>query len=423
MNFLEYGVLVENNSELYILLLLINFFIAAFILKRQIFSILDPILLNVFLISIYSTTTLFMYILGYTSNYYLLNYILCYFLLMIGLNINGKNNIRKDIKQVYFTEDKLFYYISLVIFLVSKFYIIIKNGIPLFAENADRALFYSNVGIEKVLSDIFMLVVLFFIIEKLNISGKNYIKNKFNIILLIVIFFIFITDGSKSNFYSLIISFFIYRYYFTKKNVSFPIVLIPIIIGVFLLIIYIKSNYVLEDAINATLIAIINRGDTYVYVYSSDYIDISRFFNGDIFIFIRDLVYIPLSSFKLIVPTEGMEFFSQRIERYIYSDYGTLGPNAIYNLMALVYLGFWGSIVYSFITGFLISWIRNKFTKIINLKNCFVRYIVFILQLNIVSMISAPTLAIGNSVHYIIIPAFIYCIIYIYIYIIQKFLK
>ena len=121
--------------------------------------------------------------------------------------------------------------------------------------------------------------------------------------------------------------------------------------------------------------------------------------------------YIPLNGLGLISENNRIEFFSQKIEQYIYGDSVSLGPNAIYNLIGLVYLGNISSIIFSFFIGYSISFFRNKLIRIFNYNNFFIRYIFFLIQINIVSLIGAPTLFIGNMMYYILIPGSIYVII------------
>lgn len=412
MTFFEYGKIIDENVILYITLLLLIGLIMIFLLKKQMFFIIDPFISIIFLFTVYFTTVIFLYILGYISDFYLLNYILCFLFFLLGLYLNGKpNRIKKCIVNKYKVSDNIFFFIAFIIYFFFKFYLIIKFGVPLLVEDSDRSTFYSEAGLEKLISDIFMIVVLFFLVEKININHLQLLKNIKSMIILLSILFILILDGSKSNFVTVIMAIYIYKYYFTLNNMGAAKKVLFAMISIFILIVFIKSTNDFEQTVNNIIIAIINRADTYIYVYTSDYKDISNYFNGNIITFFEIIFYIPLNGLGLISENNRIEFFSQKIEQYIYGDSVSLGPNAIYNLIGLVYLGNISSIIFSFFIGYSISFFRNKLIRIFNYNNFFIRYIFFLIQINIVSLIGAPTLFIGNMMYYILIPGSIYVII------------
>ena len=74
MTFFEYGKIIDENVILYITLLLLIGLIMIFLLKKQMFFIIDPFISIIFLFTVYFTTVIFLYILGYISDFYLLNY-------------------------------------------------------------------------------------------------------------------------------------------------------------------------------------------------------------------------------------------------------------------------------------------------------------------------------------------------------------
>ena len=412
MTFFEYGKIIDENVILYITLLLLIGLIMIFLLKKQMFFIIDPFISIIFLFTVYFTTVIFLYILGYISDFYLLNYILCFLFFLLGLYLNGKpNRIKKCIVNKYKISDNIFFFIAFIIYIFLKFYLIIKFGVPLLVEDSDRSTFYSEAGLEKLISDIFMIVVLFFLVEKININHLQLLKNIKSMIILLSILFILILDGSKSNFVTVIMAIYIYKYYFTLNNMGAAKKVLFAMISIFILIVFIKSTNDFEQTVNNIIIAIINRADTYIYVYTSDYKDISNYFNGNIITFFEIIFYIPLNGLGLISENNRIEFFSQKIEQYIYGDSVSLGSNAIYNLIGLVYLGNISSIIFSFFIGYSISFFRNKLIRIFNYNNFFIRYIFFLIQINIVSLIGAPTLFIGNMMYYILIPGSIYVII------------
>ncbi len=412
MTFFEYGNLINENVVLYITLLILIGFSMIFLLRRQVFFIIDPFISVITLSTIYFTTVVFLYILGYTSDFYLLNYILCFLFLLIGLHLNGKpKRIKNYMENKSILADNVFFIVALIIYIFLKLYLIAKFGVPLLVEGSDRSTFYSEAGLEKLISDIFMIVVLFFLVEKININHFRFLKNIKILMVLLSILFLLILDGSKSNFIKVIMAIYIYKYYFTLNNMGSAKKVLFLVIGIFILIIFIKSANDFEQTINNIVIAITNRADTYVYVYTSDYKDISNYFNGDIMTFFETLFYIPLNGLGLISEGNKIEFFSQKIERYIYGDNVSLGPNAIYNLIGLVYLGNLSSIIFSFFIGYSISFFRNKLIRIFDYNNFFIRYVFFLIQLNIGALIGAPTLFIGNMVYYTLIPGSVYIIL------------
>lgn len=399
MIFFEYSILVAENTDLYIVMLLLFGLFMIFSLKRQTFSIVDPMLMGGFLLTIYAATVAFLYALGYTTEFYVAQYILSSTALLIGLNLNGRPMLRREVSPKRDIEYNLFFVTIAFFYLATRFYLIVTHGVPLFLPDIDRSAFYADVGFLKTLSDFFRLCVMFFVIEKIltrKDGQKTDYKNKICIAVILMDFFL---NGSKSDFSIVFFAYFIYKFYFTKSVIKIKPYIILACVVAFVLIVFIKAGGDIDLTLIDLVSAIINRADTYVYIYTSNYNDLVKYFDGNIVDFLKTILYIPLQSYGFISADSNFQFFSQQVERYIYADFVNLGPNAVYNLVGLVYLGFWGSIIYSFITGYIISFCRNKLIKYGNFSDPFMRFMFFLLQLEVVTLIGAPTLAVGVMVH------------------------
>lgn len=366
--FLFYKDLLFNISVLFFTII-----IFLLIFKKYFYSLLDPFLIFMIFSSSGYALVFILFFYNQINYYYFIHFILTQLALTIGflsfkpvniVNINKKQktnikymNISKNSKIVYFT--------SIIIYIFLNIFLYIKKGIPLFMESRLNAT-----------TDGYGLIASFInttsIITLSVLSYKYLIKYKYNIIDYIFIFcyLIFtIFSGSKSLFLDSIFIFFYVTFYCSIKldylnymdrfnKLSVKIFFIAFITLIFLLLLSHKDEIPLITIFNRVIMT----GDVYMMAYVNNNIDkiTGNFFN-------LSLPYKLIEVFKI----DHEESIGSQLIKLVYGIESINGPNARHNIFGYVSFGYYGSIVFSFLIGLLIGFIRNKFIKYfkINIKS------------------------------------------------------
>ena len=132
-----------------------------------------------------------------------------------------------------------------------------------------------------------------------------------------------------------------------------------------------------------------------------------------------------LNVFQVLLNRFGIISYDDALLKYTWADKISIyingitfqgGVNNVYNLFSLTYLGFWGSIIYSFLIGVLVSFIRNKLYLVFNMKYVMVRFFIYDVIVNagqLVIMVHGFVVAIITD---FLILCFLYMVIYHIVY-------
>jgi hypothetical protein len=330
--------------------------------RKQIWSIFDPLCINV--ISMGGAAFCVYYMQNYITSKYMCSFIATEISVVTGIFLAyfkfSNNTITNT--TTYKIADKgfidIFLYLSGSFFVIMQIISFSEIGIVLFREGVNHVSAYDGYGPIKALltasRPVFIITLLYkYFYYKLSILDK--FLGVFYIITLML-------SGSKSAILQPIIIFYILNYYFYKMGIVakakvkikwlIPIGMFPIIV------LMITSNVDLKRASILFIARIIGSGDVFVMGYNDEVIN--SFSKESLF------NYIFYPGFGSILKNLGFPIIPpQPLGPQIYEYYTgltTSGPNTRLNYLGFVFLGPYWSTLFSFICGFIIGYIRSRFT-------------------------------------------------------------
>lgn len=367
MNFFEYlNEYLYLDYPMYVFFLLISVLIYYIIFRKYIVLFVGPLSILIFYLSIYSSTIFFMLFENIIDIRFFYQYVLTTIAFVFGFCIFKPFNLSKmqnEFPSTFKTKKimTIMYITTIIIYFINEIYLIDKIGFPAFSD-VSRLLIYQDVAVNKRISD--MLLPMIIMLACMRIKIYQFV-NKFDISLLGLIFVDLCLSGSKGAFLSVFSIVTIFSFFskglFSRIQAS-QVKIIGIVIFVFCVIIFVLFG--IENFFEAIVITIAGRADGYVNFYGANYFSILNYFypyDG----FQNFLIYFfaaPLSLFR-IIPYEAFSIkFPDILNQYMS---GTVilgqGVSDVYNIVSLAYLGFIGSLIYSFIIGMIYSYIRNIF--------------------------------------------------------------
>jgi oligosaccharide repeat unit polymerase len=284
------------------------------------------------------------------------------------------NEVDNKIKKSNITSKNLiaFYFFSFI-YLFFQGIIYVTKGIPIFM--VSRLETFSDGGGSGILgritevSSIFSLYAFFLVIkvDKFRISEFP----KYTMIGLI--FLTFMLSGSKSSFLTVFYVFWCYIIFTQIKGGNYQIYLsvlnkhiksiIAVSVVLACLVIYIQSKNFADEADNDLtknpLVDIAFRfvysGDIYWFSYPNNvYLSIPS--NRGFTALFTDI----LGLFRIYNWEDLPEVIGLTMKRYHHPSDVITGSNARHNVFGLIYYGFFGSILFSYVLGLFLSFIRNK---------------------------------------------------------------
>ena len=380
MNNYEFYEVALNNISLFFSILIFSVFLHYFVFRSQVKSILDPFFLAV-ISSVFCLTVVFLLYLTNNISFYLFaSYILTQFGFILGLYTFKVKKSSLDYNQGVVKYNNFnglvgFYFFSFV-YLISQGLIFKLKGIPLFMESRlETFASGGGTGILGRISDVSSIfsIYAFFLVIKID---KFRISELFKYIVFLLICITFFLSGSKSAFLIVFNVFWCYiifakikggNYlaYFKLLKDNIKLILISSLLIV-CFIIYIQSANPVNSANNglnpifALLLRFVHSGDIYWYAYPNNvYLQIpdSHWFSA---LFNDTLGFLRLQSWEKLPEAIGITFKNIHHPSDI-----PQGPNARHNVFGLIYYGFFGSILFSYIVGLVLGFIRNKLPYII----------------------------------------------------------
>lgn len=411
MGFGEFFIRVMTDPIQYVVYLLLCEIIVFSILRKQLISIIDPLAVSCFFLGIYSATVLYMYANNLIEEISVYHFLLSTTALIIGLCFWKRARRIKSTDIHYSVVEKYLYQVSAISFVLIKIYLLGTLGAPLLSGES-RIGFYQTAGTIMTVSGAIQSLLYFLILEKCLRYKQITVFDKLLILFLFVDLFL---SGSKSAFSTLLFSLNVYIFYFSSQKLidsKYIVMLIPI----FMFIIMIQSNNDVEIFFDNILYSIMDRADVYVNFYGAGYSNILNYFKDD-----EGIDNLFLNMFQLLLNRFGIIPYDDVLLRYTWADKMSIyidgvtfqgGVNNVYNLFSLTYIGFWGSIIYSFFIGLFVSFIRNRLYLVFNLKYVMVRFFIYDMIVHGGHLISM----IHGFVVTIITDFIIVCLLYMLIY-------
>lgn len=369
--------LFSHSPSLFITILLLSAIIYSIIFKKYIYSIFDPFLFVIISLCFGTADVLFMHVMGAIRPYYLWNYLLTQTLFIIGFLVVRPIRIKYIENKLLFFESNhkkiqllVLYYGASVIFVATQIATFVYVGIPIFLESR-LMLFVKSGGFGLLgrMNQVFLSITIFLLIDRTFSWKKQHATAMiYDLLLSLFIIVSIFLGGSKSALLNVIYLMFFYVFFFCRfveyssvvpklkkfQNRFFILALIGAI-GV----ISVEMMNVAEVSRVNPLIALgmrfILSGDIYMSAYQESSLEMIEWANP------LKVMFSDFLGMYRIVPWEDLpkQLGLQLFQLYVDSDL-VKGPNPIHNVFGLFYFGYWGSLLYSFFIGFLLSCIRNK---------------------------------------------------------------
>lgn len=409
------GNVLWPNINLYYLALLLSFVLYYLIFKRYYTSIIDPAFWA-FIPSLFGfSIVLFLKFTNEIIDYYFISYLITQFVFGCGFIIASgekKITISRIIKfgdEAFFM--KVFFLVSFILYVGTTLAGYVILGIPLFAESRLDIAANAKGGMGvltrfSVLGTVCVYCALFYW------NNKDIVINflsKFSIIFFIIVILL---GGSKGAFLNIAFIYFCYIYINGNKTISFHEKIEKlkrkqiyfIIIGLFfaLFVISITNKVNLVTSISFLVFRLVGYGDVYWMAYPNGMIEDVPYKNPIIVLFQSVLGF-----FRIVPHSEFPEPIGYTLKSMFYNLSSLTGANARHNVFGLVYFGFYGSILFSFIIGFIIGAVRNLFFKCKSSSNL-VKIFVVLLYLSVFSLETDPTLFFSNLTDLFLVLAFVF---------------
>ncbi|TRX13394.1 O-antigen polymerase [Flavobacterium gawalongense] len=435
MNNYEFYEEVLDNINLFFGILICSFILHYLLFRKQVKSFFDPYFLAVISSVFCFTDVLFLFIVNKISTYLLSSYVLTqvgfvlgFYTFKIKKKILSGDDKKNYIEKVNSRNVIAFYFFSFI-YLFNQCLIYKLKGIPLFMESyLETFASGGGSGVLGRVSDVTSIIGLysFFLVIKID---KFRISEIPKYIILVLYFVTFFLSGSKSVFFLVFTVFWCHIAFLKTKKGNYEMYSMLLknnmkfILGftlVFLLIIIYTQTSIhtenIEDRANplfGLLLRFVHSGDIYWYAYPNNvYLQIpnNQWFAA---LFNDTLGFLRIMDWKDLPQVIGITFKNIHHPSDIPS-----GPNGRHNVFGLIYFGFFGSILFSYCIGLILSFIRNKLSLFLS-NNFFGGAVFTYLITKSAALDSDPMLTITYFNNVI----FIFSILYFLYLILIEFLK
>ena len=382
MNALEFYTLLSRNFNFFLIFLLLSLFLYFILFRKYIYSIFDPLIMNIIFSAVGTCVVTFLYATKMINTLYFYSYFTTQTAYIVGFlclkPIKFKALTRSNphcISMSIRLENTLtiIYVLSSLIYINSQLSVYFYSGIPLFmTSRLDTFVGSGGFGvIGRVIFAISKVSIYLLFYRLFYKQGRHIFAKIYDIIFLLLILIFSFLSGSKSTFLGIIFIFFYLNIYILKIGSDLDIVKqrktrrIQFILFVCsfiatLLVIWIQAsgnqNTGLETSpISKLAIRIVSSGDTFFYSYPNNVLEEIPDDKPVLALFGEILSALRIISYEDIPMSLG-----RQLHIYHYSSIYTVGPQAQHNVFGLNYFGFIGAIVFSYCIGCLMSFIRNK---------------------------------------------------------------
>jgi hypothetical protein len=421
MDKLEFAELYASQLSVGLPITLITILVVYFILRRQIYSLFDPI--NFLIIAGGSgySVVIFLYYFNYITDYYFYSFLATQTAFFFGMLSNRKRSLGSIFQTSsvplprYTGPITVIYPLSIILFVLCQSIVYYTSGIPLLM--ASRMEIFAGgggFGIVNRIIQVTQMITIAVAFYRLLFIKRGFLYKLLDFFVIIFGLFVAVLSGSKSAILFMIFSIsyvaiFSHRFdvsprIFKRINrISFFLLFLGIIGGI-ITIVFQTGNSSIEKALTVLAMRFINTGDVYFMAYPNGQLENMEPGNFFLALF-KDF----FGAFRIIdwdkLPVNlGLQIFWS-----IYNTDMISGPNPRHNVFGLFYLGPILSVFYSFFVGFIISFIRNK--VLLKTNPDFMGLILYVLLAsNTIYMEQDMTYAIGQliSISMVYIPLYMF---------------
>lgn len=386
MTYEHFAQLFLENFDFNLFIVFLTMTTVLLVYKKNIYSLFDPLLFFLIFSSAGYSVVFILFFSGYIKLFYVVHFLLTQVFLIFGFLLFKPVNLKKIRNAEHFFYLRISKRVKVIYFLSSFFYLIAHlllytiKGIPLFMSSRLDAT-TGGFGFILSISSTTSVIILTYL------SYKYLLGFKFKIFdyLISFSFIIFsILSGSKSVFISAIFILF-YVAYFISVKLSIPKIMqifnkvsFKIFLLAFITLIILTMLLTDEHPLLRIVFRIIMTGDIYMMSYVNDNIILieGRFFN----------LVLPYRLVD-ILGLEHVRVIGNQLVKIVYGIEQNTGPNARHNVLGYVAFGYFGAIIFSFLLGSIIGFLRNKLIKLV--KRNIESLMIFVLILSSVFSLEA----------------------------------
>jgi len=402
--------------------------IGGFLYKRYIYSIFDPLFYNIITSYAGYSIVFFLFFAGYVDNFYLKSFLVTEIAFTFGFFLIKPLNVFNIPKgrgsEIFFkisARVKILCWLSMVLYLMSNLAIFLTVGNPLLNKLAGHLAFQGGKGIFARINSVTLPIILIYIGYGMYFQRKLDFQRKLSIM---VVLFFMVLSGSKATFlHFMIVLFYMYLFMlrlgvnlkkkFNKIALTLGIALFTV--GVFVTTYFYSYSSVVQGAY-MLLMRIVFTGDVYMFSYPYGIIDKIDVEHGNFF---SGLFGWTLAGMRLMPWENVPKLVGHAMAEYVYKAPLDFAPNSRHNIFGYVYLGFWGSPVFSFLLGIVSSYMRNlMYYKVRQNIEGMILYILFVLPF--FSLVADPVYAIFQYTSLVFIFVPLYFVAYIVSFSVSK---
>jgi len=405
-NFFIQKILSDLWLNIIVYLIFVGLYIALF--WNRIWSIIDPLFLQV--VSMASAAYC-VYILTYYNLIkidYTVSFLLTEISFIIGFFVvkNVKSESSRDYKDFNFNfnELEIFIWCAACIYFISQIVTFITIGFILFNEGTNHLFAFQEHSFLRVFLNYSRMIFLISVFYKKHIVGKFTMAEK-----LFVLFTVISTvlEGSKSALLNFFVVYFIVSFIYGKRTgmkifkINKYLLLLLFLSAISIVSIQNRSG--VASSLASLYYRFIGSGDIFVLGYNDKVIESIHEKSGFKYIF-----YPGIGTFlRLFTGMEAPHIIGVDITQY-YTGKTDSGPNARHNFLGMIFWGY-GGMIFSFVCGFLISWVRNKLI-FFDRKNTQFIFFIIVAQLmwSVATLISDANLFMNNLVWSFVMLVIIY---------------
>jgi len=366
MRYEEFLLLFHQHFYTAIILWLLSVIFGIILFRKYIYSIIDPLFFHI--VTSYSGFTIifFLYFLGFIEDYYFYSFLLTQIALTIGFfSFKPVKRLAYEKQHLSFhikisTRFKFLFLISVILYIISKLTTWYLVGIPLFKRMAGFSAYQGGLGVFARIESVVSPIILSYL------SFKTLYQKRLNFWEGLILLFVLIStsvSGSKAALLSLLFTIF-YVYMFSwrfrisltiNKKLINSLIILSVLVSVGITTYFYNTSSFFEG-LYLLLMRVIFTGDIYMMAYPNNVISQIHIEHGNLFYGLFGWFF---AGIKLIPWDKVPDLVGHAIAKYVYNSNLDFAPNSRHNIFCLYYLGFWGSISFSFLLGILMSFIRN----------------------------------------------------------------
>jgi hypothetical protein len=364
----EFYTALFSHYDKYLLILSFVCLLYAIILRNRVYSIFDPLFLA-FLASAFGIAdVVFLYDLKLIRSYYFISFIATQAAFLTGFFMFRPLKIPHVTKIECRTQVdslKILFILSSFLYISAQIYSYWQKGLPILAESRLME-FYDQDFIGSILNKIITpsRIIAAALGVHFAITANRHFKY-FSYLILIIFITLSLFSGAKSNYLDLIFIMFTYTLFARKylplnkltgvKILLWFMSILSVIGAIIITILY----YHASNPLQYLVLRLVQTGDTYFYAYPNDVIEQVTKSNIIVALFPGFAKFFGIISPNNI-PSLGLELF-----RLVNDSTALEGPNARHNVFGLAYLGPYWSVLYSFILGTILGFVRSGLFRLL----------------------------------------------------------